>query len=55
MKEAGVRAVKFVEAIHDVLGGMGVYNVEHHVKALGVSRVNQFLQLFRGAITAGEF
>jgi len=51
---AGIGAIEHVEAVHDVLGSVAVYDVQEHRDAHTVSRVYQLLQFLRCAVTTGE-
>lgn len=52
MKVTRVRAIKFIEAIHHILWGMGMDNIQEYKQAHWVSSINKLFKFFRCAIPA---
>ena len=46
-------SVEHVEPVVDVLGGVAVHDVEHHVDPHPVRLVHQVLQVLGGAVPSG--
>ncbi len=54
MEIHGIRAIKHVDAVIGVLGGVRVHNVHEHKQAQAMCLINQELQLIRGSKATGR-